>query len=268
MKPILRWAGSKTQILGTLKNFWDPNFQRYVEPFCGSASLFFSVAPPKALLSDLNSELIVTIQQIQVAPSKVLECIARYPANKNSYYSIRSIDPKTLSDVEKAARFVYLNSLCFNGLYRTNKKGEFNVPYGSKRRKKIADADAFYEACQLLSETEVRCCDFEKTIESTDAGDFLYLDPPYATDERRTFTEYNQNAFTQADLGRLFKAVDAASTRGVKFALSYAKVKEIKEFGDRWQTHTVTARRNIAGFSGNRKTVEEVVITNCGPTYD
>jgi DNA adenine methylase len=203
------------------------------------------------------------MHQIQVYPSRVLECIRRYPVSKTSYYKIREIDPKSLSLAEQAARFIYLNALCFNGLYRTNKNGKFNVPYGSKHRQVIADPIAIYEASRLMQNTEFVCRDFEQTVRETGKGDFLYLDPPYATNERRTFTEYNEKAFTQVDLTRLLAAIDDAAGRGVKFVLSYANVSEVCEFGSRWQTVIVKARRNIAGFVDSRRTVEEVLVTNC-----
>lgn len=263
MKPFLRWAGSKAQLLPEIKQFWKPRYTRYVEPFCGSACLFFSIQPQDALLSDLNEELICTLAQIQVSTDVVVECLKRMQTDEKSYYQIRAIDPITLTPNERAARFIYLNSLCFNGLYRTNQSGQFNVPYGSRHRKNLFDPVMLNEAAQLLRNATFENSDFESVVDQTKNGDFLYLDPPYVTSSRKMFTEYGKNVFTETDLSRLIKSLHRASDRGVHFVLSYADVPEILPLRERWTSVEVNARRNIAGFAGARRSVKEILITNC-----
>ncbi|MFZ5544510.1 MAG: DNA adenine methylase [Pseudomonadota bacterium] len=261
-KSFLRWAGSKRQLLPAIAQYWTPTFNRYIEPFCGSASLYFSLKPSAAILSDLNEHLIETLTCVQRSPDLVSESLARYRTDRETYYKVRRLNPSTLTPVERAARFIYLNLLCFNGLYRVNKQGEFNVPYGAKQRKKIVDAFAMRETSRQLSSCEIVCCDFEETVCRAEQGDFLYLDPPYATADQSVFTEYNVDAFSPKDLERLKAALNAADRRGVSFVLSYANVPEITNRWMDWPVRTVTTRRNIAGFTGSRRYVEEVLISN------
>ena len=263
MKPFLRWAGSKAQLVPAIQQFWKPEFKRYVEPFCGSACLFFSIQPPAALLSDLNGDLICTLAQVQISADTIVECLRRMKTDEKSYYQIREIDPSQLSPNERAARFIYLNTLCFNGLYRTNRSGQFNVPYGSKTRKSPFDPVILREAARLLGNATLENADFETVVDQTKKGDFLYLDPPYATGSRRIFSEYGKNVFSELDLDRLVESLRKAATRGVKFVLSYADVPEIEELRERWPSVEVTARRNIAGFIDARRSVKEILITNC-----
>lgn len=263
MKPFLRWAGSKLQLLPQIRPFWQPNHTRYVEPFCGSACLFFSLRPSAALLSDLNEELICTLQQIQVAADIVAECLHRMESTEENYYKIRAINPVTLTPNERAARFIYLNSLCFNGLYRTNASGNFNVPYGSRTRKEHIAPSTLREAARLLQVATIENSDFEEIVNKTIKGDFLYLDPPYATSSQRIFKQYGKTTFSPHDLTRLYLSLEKASARGVSFVLSYADVPEINNFRQRWKSTEVTARRNIAGFSASRRRANEVLITNC-----
>lgn len=263
MKPFLRWAGSKAQIIPSIRNFWNSEYKRYVEPFCGSACLFFSIQPKEALLSDLNEDLICTLLQIQTSVDVIVECLRRMRTDESSYYKIRAIDPLTLSPNERAARFIYLNTLCFNGLYRTNLQGMFNVPYGKKNRKNGFDPIVLSEASQVLSTAMIKSSDFETIVDRTREGDFLYLDPPYATQSLQIFTEYGKNIFSIKDLDRLMASIDRAVNRGVKFVLSYIDVPEIEKWKKQWSSIEVETRRNIAGFSGARKKTKELLISNC-----
>jgi DNA adenine methylase len=262
MKPFLRWAGSKTQLIPEISKFWHAGYKRYVEPFCGSACVFFSLQPRSALLSDLNGELICTLSQIQLSTDIVVECLNRMKTDERSYYQVRAIDPSMLSPNERAARFIYLNSLCFNGLYRTNQAGRFNVPYGRQTRKKPFDSIELKKAAQLLKNAAIENEDFEAIVDQTGRGDFLYLDPPYVTSARNMFIEYGKNVFSEKDLSRLSDSLIRAADRGVDFVLSYADVPEIIPLRKRWASMEVNARRNIAGFAGARRTVKEILITN------
>lgn len=264
MKPFLRWAGSKLQLLPELQRFWKPEYKRYVEPFCGSACLFFSLRPNAALLSDANAELICTLRQVQTDSDIVVECLQRMRSDEKSYYRIRSISPERLSPNERAARFIYLNRHCFNGLYRTNSAGHFNVPYGSKKSRSAFDAAMLREAGRILANATIETSDFEDILEQSQRGDFVYLDPPYATHSSRIFCEYGAVGFTVVDLDRLHTSLVRASRRGAAFVLSYADVPEMISFRAEWASFNVTARRNISGFAGSRRQANELLITNCG----
>src|SRR5258706_13654380 len=173
MKRLLRWAGSKLQLLPKLAEYWSPNYTRYVEPFCGSASLFFAIRPTSALLTDLNGELVETLQRVQLSADSVASCLARMPKSKNKYYRIRAQHPSDLSPDERAARFIYLNGLCFNGLYRVNLQGRFNVPYGSKPREHLFTPELLREASYMLRAAHVQQSDFEPMLERTTEKDFV-----------------------------------------------------------------------------------------------
>jgi DNA adenine methylase len=183
MTPIFRWAGSKRQIATLLLDHFPKSFDRYVEPFCGSASLYFLLEPRNALLSDINSELTITYRSIKSSHSRIKRLVESMVDDRDYYNSIRGIDPKSLNATERSARFIYLNRLCFNGLYRTNLKGEFNVPYSGNKTRTLEIGDTLRSAANLLKNTNVVTCDFRQTLSLVRKGDFVYLDPPYATSE-------------------------------------------------------------------------------------
>jgi DNA adenine methylase len=264
LETFLRWAGSKKQIIPRLAQFWNESFGRYIEPFAGSASLFFHVRPERAILGDLNADLITSLRAIQLDVSRVIECLRRLRKGKEAYYELRAIDPNTLSDVERAARFVHLNFFCFNGLYRTNLKGQFNVPFGDKKGRDSVDEEKLVAAAAELRKATLMAGDFEHTIKHAGRGDFVYLDPPYVTREGEGFSEYLPGSFAVADLERLTAALDRLHRRGATFVLSYLDSSHARELFEPWQRHSVWVRRNIAGFSGHRRGVSELLATNIG----
>jgi DNA adenine methylase len=163
-KPILRWAGSKRQLLGELVKYWPGGSTRYIEPFAGSACFFFHLVPNQAILGDLNSDLINTYRFLRRDVERVIECLRRLPTGKKAYYRIRALSPSTLTEPEQAARFIYLNKYCFNGLYRTNRRGEFNVPFGDNKGQNAIDEDAIRTAAKLLEGVRFVDGDFEHTL--------------------------------------------------------------------------------------------------------
>jgi DNA adenine methylase len=182
-KPIFRWAGSKRKLLPTLRQYTPP-FVRYVEPFTGSACLFFDLLPRRALLGDVNRELVETYTAVRSSPLRVGQLVAAMPVSKAFYCELRAKDPDAMSVVERAARFVYLNRFCFNGVYRTNRSGKFNVPRGVRTGSlpTIADFDAW---SRILNRATLVRGDFEKCLSKVRSGDFVYLDPPYAEEGSR-----------------------------------------------------------------------------------
>lgn len=261
MKPLFRWAGSKRQIAGKLIPYFPNTYKRYIEPFCGSASLFFLTSPKSAILSDINPELINAYKTIRSSSSKISSLVETMVDDRDYYNAIRSINPSELGKIERAARFVYLNKLCFNGLYRTNRDGQFNVPYSGKRTSSLAVSDELLAASSALKNTEILCEDYVKIIRLAKAGDFIYLDPPYASSEGG-FCEYSRTPFRTSDLNELFTELKRASALNVKFMLSYSECHEIEPFKMLGHSTTISVRRNISGFAGNRKNANEVVIRN------
>jgi DNA adenine methylase len=211
----------------------------------------------------LNHELIDTLVQIQINADNVAECLARMSVNRRDYYATRALRPNELTPNERAARFIYLNTLCFNGLYRVNGQGKFNVPYGSKLRKMPFDPFQLRQASRVLAHADIEPSDFESMVNKTGKGDFIYLDPPYVTTSQRVFAEYGKKVFTHNDLSRLILALEGAAKRGARYVLSYADVPEACSLRKLGKICRVQVRRNIAGFADSRRYVHEILVTNC-----
>lgn len=261
-KPFLRWAGSKKQLIPIIYTYWRNHHKRYFEAFAGSASLFFHIQPKTAILSDINSELIKTYKQIKKNETKVLEKLRKLKIRKQDYYRIRELKPQQLDPAMRAARFIYLNRFCFNGLYRTNRKGEFNVPYGGEKSGSIPAEETFYKCHVALQNACLKTGDFEKVLDMTEHGDFVYLDPPYSNKKIRIFHEYDPSNFNWKDLYRLRLWQEEMTARGVEFLISYADCEEARILKDGYKIQKVEVKRNIAGFAKHRRVVTELLINN------
>jgi len=261
MRSFLRWAGSKKQLLPILEKYWCDGFSRYIEPFAGSSCLFFHLEPQSAILGDINGELMGAMRAIRLDATKVIECLRRLPKSKKNYYRIRRWQPAQMELFEAAARFLYLNSLCFNGLYRTNASGLFNVPYCPPGHRTVPE-DLLIEASRRLESATLVSGDFEETVALAAAGDFVYLDPPYAVSRRRVFSEYGPTIFQVDDLRRLGRVLSDLDRRGAKFVVTYADCAEVRPIFKRWAVRRVWTKRNIAGFTGDRRGSYELLATN------
>lgn len=263
MKSIIRWAGSKRQAIPYLKSRFPRTFRRYIEPFAGSACVFFDLGPQDAILGDLNSELLCTYRELQTDVSRVLDCLRRLPSTKRGYYTVRAQNPNSLSPAEIAARFLYLNHYCFNGLYRTNSSGYFNVPVGrSKSKVNPINENAIIQAARALRSAILLSADFQVTLAHANAGDLVYLDPPYIVRKKRVFSEYLPGSFSERDLERLRASLEELDRKGAKFLLTYEDCRDARSLFNRWDITSMTVRRNIAGFVGKRVTTDEIIVTN------
>lgn len=260
-RPLIRWAGSKTRLLQVLEENSPKSFGRYIEPFCGSMSLFLQLNPASAVMGDINEELINFYNQVKIYPLEVARGMSGIPSTKDAYYEVRSLDASKLSDMDRAVRFFFLNRHCFNGVYRTNKKGQFNVPYGSKLTE-IPGLEEIVEFSSKIKRTTFLNSDFESTVEHATSGDFLYLDPPYAGTASRDRGEYGMDSFKEIDIDRLSCCLNKASERGVHVLLSYACIPVIKEKFLGWHIQEITVGRSVSGFAKGRKNVQEVLIKN------
>jgi DNA adenine methylase len=262
-QPFLRWAGSKRRLLPTLQTFWTKKHKRYVEPFAGSACLFFAIKPPKAILGDLNPELIATYIEVKYRVGDVLaELKALRPEDKEEYLRLREIDISTMNPAARAARFIYLNRYCFNGIYRTNLAGKFNVPYSGVRCGGFPADDLFRKCSRRLGKTRFMRGDFERVLKQAKAGDLIYMDPPFAVRERRVFSEYDPSTFTSDDIKRLRGWMETLDGKGISFIVSYAESAEADVLKDGFTYRTVEVRRNIAGFAVHRAMSNEIIISN------
>lgn len=261
IRPVFRWAGSKRKLLPELANTVARPFDRYIEPFFGSGCLFFALQPKAALLGDINKELIATYRTIRSRPRIVATTAHQMPQTKRFYYQLRDGDITCTSALEKAARFVYLNRFSFNGVYRVNSKGEFNVPRGS-RTGAIPSIDEFVKCANALKIASLYSGDFQTCIDQGKAGDLIYLDPPYALAARLGRGEYGTTCFSESDFERLSASVRAADQRGAKILISYADVPQFRRMFKDWHTRTLMVRRHVGGFSQHRETVTELLISN------
>jgi len=261
-KPFLRWAGSKRKQIPRLREFWSADYKRYVEPFAGSACFFFSLHPEKALLADKNADLIETYQLVRHDPSRVYDRVAAIPRTKKRYYLERAREPSELTPMQRAVRFIYLNRNCFNGIYRTNRCGQFNVPFATSRAGAFVTRDEFIAAAKSLERATLRAWDFGTTLRYVRDGDFVYLDPPYAVESRRVFHEYGERPFCSNDLYRLSKHLAKIHNRNAAFLVSYADCREARALAENWFSYRMRVRRHVAGFTGARKAAYELLITN------
>jgi DNA adenine methylase len=262
-RSIVRWAGSKRLLLPELHRHIPATWNRYFEPFVGSGCLFFSLdRPPKnSVLGDINGDLIQTYEQLSRHPVVLYWIVASIPVDSSFYYDLRGIQPQQLTSLERAARFIYLNRFAFNGVYRVNRAGEFNVPRG-KSTGAIPSLSEFRYCAKRLRSATLRTGDFEAVLGDASRDDFVYLDPPYAKAGIPRYGEYGYNAFSESDIGRFVKAVKAASDRGAKLLISYAEADGIRSHLRSWNHRRVLVRRNVAGFLANRRRVAEMLLTN------
>lgn len=260
-RPIVRWAGSKRKLVPALLRLAPLKFDTYYEPFVGSACLFVALAPKKAVLGDINSQLISTYRTLKKQVIEVVEMLQMFPQSSDFYYELRAVDPADLTATEQAARFIYLNRFCFNGVYRTNKDGKFNVPIGSHTGR-IPSSEEFQTFAGRLAGAKLLTCDFSESIRGAKKDDFIYADPPYASKVRLSHGEYGYGSFNESDIGRLISSLHTASKKGVKILLSYASSKEIRAELKSWKTRHVRVRRNVAGFAKQRRVVTEMMLTN------
>ncbi len=261
VRPLLRWAGSKRQHVPFLHQWWKAgNYTRYVEPFAGSAALFFAIEPPRSLLGDINRELIEAYQTIRQVPQAVYQRLNRLAIGEDAYYRVRAMRPKLA--VARAARFIYLNRFCFNGLYRTNAAGAFNVPYGAPKTPNVPRLKHFCTCARLLRHTTLVAADFRSVLAKVRQGDFVYLDPPYAVSSRRVFTEYSKDHFSTTDIADLAGWLEEIDRRGAAFILSYADCRDARVAFNGWLARRFAVRHNVSGFSSARRRRYELCLSN------
>lgn len=261
--PFLKWAGGKRWFVARYLDLLPSRFNLYIEPFLGSGALFFALKPKKALLADLNADLIETYLAIQTDWERVLAVLREYHRehSKAFYYSVRSSEPR--SPHHRAARFIYLNRTCWNGLYRVNVRGEFNVPIGTKE-KVLLNIDDFPECSALLKRAKLVTSDFELIVDSARHGDLVFADPPYVTAHSNNgFLKYNEKLFTWDDQKRLMECLVRAKERGVRIASTNADTPAIRKLYERSFTVSAVTRSSvIASSSSRRGVISELVITS------
>jgi DNA adenine methylase len=267
--PFLKWVGGKGKLRHALGALLPRGVElmRHVEPFVGGGALFFARAPERALLCDINRDLIDTYRVVRDEPDALLSQLTRLSRGHGEagYYAVRErFNARShRSPVERAAQFIYLNKTCFNGLYRVNRKGEFNVPMGRYTNPNIADAATLRAASAALEWAELRCAPFETLLSEVRPGDFVYFDPPYEPLSRTAnFTTYAQDGFSQADQTRLRDVYRELDRRGAKLMLSNSDVPFIRDLYRGFHLDVVMAPRAVSCDAKTRGPVAEVVVRN------
>ncbi len=272
MKPIFKWAGGKRKLLPLIKEVIDLNSLKnntLYEPFVGGGALFLDLENEHVHINDLNSELINAYMQIKNNPLKLIKLLRKFSKkhSKEFYYEMRNYDRKKsfnrLSDVTKAARTIYLNRTCYNGLYRVNSKGQFNVPFGKYKHPDIVLEEKILSLSEYFNKVSavITNCDFETAVASTKKNDLIYFDPPYDYDSNG-FTSYTSNGFSRNDLIRLKRVCDELVAKGCKVIISNNDTKFVNElFNDpKYEIKHVVTRWTISCDGKNRKEIKEVII--------
>jgi DNA adenine methylase len=264
-KPFLKWAGGKSRLLQQYQPYLPDKAQigRYFEPFLGSAALFFHLQPHAAYLADVNENLVEIYEVVQRNVEELIQVLGIYQNNEMEYYRVRSQNRDELNKVERAARLIYLNRTCYNGLYRENKKGEFNVPFGRYKNPKICNTTRLRKASQALQEVAFQVADFEVAVEPAGSGDFVYFDPPYVPlNATSSFTSYNRYGFGAADQRRLAATFQRLTSRGCGVMLSNSSAPLVYELygGKGYRVIEIEARRSINSNGDGRGPVTELLI--------
>lgn len=262
-EPFLKWPGGKRWLASRHSILFPRKFNRYIEPFLGGAAVFFSLAPENAYLSDANVELINAYNRIKNDWQKIEKKLSRYQKKHapDFYYKVREQSPK--DPVARAARFIYLNRTCFNGIYRVNRLGQFNVPIGTKTAVSFPDG-YLEEVAATLKRARIRHRDFEVAIGKAMDGDFVFVDPPYTVMHNNNgFVKYNAQLFSWEDQTRLAKAIKAAAERGALIMMSNANHASVKALYTGFGTHHILTRSSIlAGDPSRRQGSTELLVTN------
>jgi len=265
MTPFLKWAGGKRWLAKQLREQFPSAIGTYVEPFLGSGAVFFDFLPKRAVLSDANSELIQTYLAVRDFPREVHERLGEFHEihSKEFYYAQRSASPDDA--IGRASRFIYLNRTCWNGLYRVNKKNQFNVPIGTKTAV-LYPEDNFQAISEALSSLEIKCCDFEVSIDEARFGDLIYVDPPYTVKHNLNgFLKYNQNIFSWDDQVRLHDSLVRARARGCHIVVSNADHQSVRDlYADFDDLRAVPRSSVIAGNSSARGATSELLVVHHG----
>lgn len=265
---LVKWAGGKKQLLEQFKPLFPEKINRYFEPFVGGGAVAFFVLkyykPRQATISDINGELVNLYIVVKNKPDELIETLKKLKKlhSEETFYKIRAEDPKLLCEVDMAGRFIYLNKTCFNGLYRVNSKGGFNVPSGKHTNPSILMEDDLREVSQLLKNADIAKADFEEVLKHAQKGDFIYFDPPYYPLNKASFTKYAKGDFLEKEQEKLFEVFKELDKRGCLVMLSNSDTEFIKNLYKDFNIHFVRASRMINSKGSERGKINEIVITN------
>lgn len=270
LSPIIKWAGGKRQLLSYITPLIPERFSIYVEPFIGGGAVLFDIQPKKAIINDSNEELINIYKVIKQNPTKLIIKLKEHEQlnSKEYFYQIRILDRNKnyaqFNDIEKAARIIYLNKTCYNGLFRVNQLGHFNSPYGKYKNPNIVNQPIIWTMSKYLNQSDVEMIsgDYKNVLKNLEEGAFVYLDPPYMPISTSSFTRYNKNRFDKKQQIELKEECDKLNSKGIKFLLSNSDHPFIRELYKEYEIITIKAKRLINSNRNKRGEINEVLIRN------
>jgi DNA adenine methylase len=268
--PFLKWAGGKRQLIKYIRDYVPLEYNKYYEPFVGAGAVFFDLLPDNAVINDINSELINVYNVIKYNVEELISDLKKHKNSAEYFYSIRELDRnitlyESLSDVEKASRTIFLNKTCYNGLYRVNKSGHFNTPFGKYKNPEIVNADLLRKISEYFNNSNIIILnrDFEDAIIDVSSCDFVYFDPPYdPLTETSNFTSYYQLKFGKDDQIRLKKVCDELNKKGIKFLLSNSNTDFILDLYSEYNIEFIKAKRAINSNPNKRGEITEILVRN------
>jgi DNA adenine methylase len=270
--PVVKWVGGKRQIIDEIIKYVPDSFSTYYEPFLGGGAVLFELQPKKAVVNDVNEELMNIYEVIKDNVDELIEGLKRHKIknDKAYFYEIRELDRdreqyNLLTPVERASRIIYLNKTCYNGLFRVNKSGEFNAPFGNYKNPNIVNETTLRAVSAYFNKAKIRftCQDFEDALKWSRKGAFVYLDPPYdPVSETASFTGYDKGGFDHNEQIRLKKTCDKLNKKGIKFLLSNSATDFIMDLYQDYKIEVIQAKRAINSKADRRGNVDEVLVMN------
>ena len=263
-KPFLKWAGGKTQLLKNIRELYPNDIDTYYEPFIGGGAVFFNLAPKKYLISDSNPELINVYKIVATKPMEVIEKLSGMKNTSEFFYELRSLKYSDMDKVSAAARTLYLNKTCFNGLYRVNKSGAFNVPYGKYKNPDFIQKETIINCSKLLKSKNIKCMDFRKIEKFIfHKNDFIFFDPPYVPlDGYADFKRYTKEQFyenSQHDLAVIFKKL---AKKNVKLVLTNSNTSLVHDLYEGFEKIVINSNRYISSKASTRKGQDLIIYAN------
>ena len=259
MEPLFRWVGGKRKLLNKILPYVPQKFGTYYEPFLGGAALYFSLNPKSAVLGDKNPEIVNYFNTVKASPGALIRALSQNINSSENYYRIRDLKPST--HIQKAARFQYLVNLGFSGVYRVNKKGEFNVPYSKEVNRQFFDGADIWAAHRMLKGAKLICGDFSKTVANATSGDLVYFDPPYTVaHDNNGFLEYNESIFEWKEQVKLSLLVKELAQKGVKVIVSNANHFSVRDLYDEVNIKYIDRSSTISADGKKRGMVKEILV--------
>ena len=270
VSPVVKWVGGKRQIIDEITKYVPETFSTYYEPFLGGGAVLFELQPKKAVVNDINKELMNIYEVIKENVDDLIEELKQHKNKKDYFYKIRELDRdreqySLLTPVQRASRIIYLNKTCYNGLFRVNKSGEFNAPFGNYKNPNIVNEPTLRAVSNYFNKAKIRfaCQDFEDALKWARKGAFVYLDPPYdPVSETASFTGYDKGGFDREEQIRLKKTCDKLNKKGINFLLSNSATDFIMDLYQDCRIEVIQAKRAINSKADKRGDVDEVLVMN------